>query len=161
MNTNNDITLRLALNILETALARMMFYTDKDKFDRLASPEIHRISQNPLQESAEEILRRHGMTVIIDFANEFYENQNNILQHTSPTADGISINNHNTKMTTKETALADKLLAEATNATNEADRRSRIDDYETLVRAALVRRNATTDNRPIGLTATEVRLLSK
>ena len=45
-------------------------------------------------------------------------------------------------MTNEETALADKLLKEATDAKNPIQRRERIEDYNALVRAADTRRSA-------------------
>jgi len=45
-------------------------------------------------------------------------------------------------MTTEETALADKLLKEATDAQDPIQRRERIEDYNVLVRAACTRRDA-------------------
>lgn len=50
-------------------------------------------------------------------------------------------------MTNNETALADKLLKEATDALDPIQRRERIEDYNLLVRAACTRRDATSERR--------------
>ena len=57
-------------------------------------------------------------------------------------------------MTNEETALADKILKEATEAQDPTQRRERIEDYNTLVRAACTRRDAMGSNRPLATTAT-------
>lgn len=47
-------------------------------------------------------------------------------------------------MTTEETALADKLLKEATDTTDTITRRERIEDYQVLLNASCARQSAST-----------------
>lgn len=59
-------------------------------------------------------------------------------------------------MTNEETALADKILKDATMAFEPGMRRLHIEDYSALVRAARDRHDATPSARPCSHTATEI-----